>query len=187
MLDRMLPVIRAAANSIYRRLYGVRGSVRYGRNFHLGLWSVVWAPHALSIGHDVYIGKMCTVECDGAIGNGVMLANNVALIGRYDHDYRQLGKMIRHASWIGDPDYAGRGRDSRVIIEDDVWVGYGTIVLSGVHIGRGAILAAGSVVTRDVDRYTIVAGNPAAPIGLRFTTEEIVIHEGLLPQTSVVL
>src|SRR5205085_10917507 len=98
MLRTMLSVIRASGNRVYRRLYGVRGAVRYGRRFHLGLGSIVWAPHSMRLGNDVYIGKMCTVECDGEIGNGVMLANNVGIIGRYDHDFRRLGKMMRHAS-----------------------------------------------------------------------------------------
>jgi acetyltransferase-like isoleucine patch superfamily enzyme len=64
-----------------------------------------------------------------------------------------------------------------LIIEDDVWVGYGAIVLSGVRIGRGAIIAAGSVVTRDVEPYSIVAGNPARSVGSRFNAEEVVSHE----------
>lgn len=173
-------VIREIGSWAYRKLYGVRGAVRHGRNFHLGLWSIVWAPHSMQIGDAVYIGKMCTVECDGEIGNGVMLANNVGLIGRYDHDYRRIGKWIRYAPWIGDPEYAGPGRGSRIVIEDDVWVGYGATVLSGICVGRGAIVAAGSVVTKDVRAYDIVAGNPARPIGRRFTDEEIVKHEQLV-------
>jgi acetyltransferase-like isoleucine patch superfamily enzyme len=48
-----------------------------------------------------------------------------------------------------------------VVIEDDVWIGNNSIVLKGVHIGRGAIVAAGSIVTKDVPAHTIVAGNPA--------------------------
>jgi acetyltransferase-like isoleucine patch superfamily enzyme len=52
-----------------------------------------------------------------------------------------------------------------VVIEDDVWIGFGSAVLKGVTIGRGAVVAAMSVVTKDVPAYTIVAGNPAREIG----------------------
>jgi acetyltransferase-like isoleucine patch superfamily enzyme len=70
--------------------------------------------------------------------------------------------------------------DSKVIIEDDVWIGYGSIVLSGVKIGRGSIVAAGSVVTKDIEPYSIVAGNPAKLIRKRFTEDEIHLHEKLI-------
>lgn len=55
-----------------------------------------------------------------------------------------------------------------IVLENDVWLGYETIVMQGVHIGNGAIVAARSIVTRDVDPYTIVAGSPARPVRKRF-------------------
>ena len=55
-----------------------------------------------------------------------------------------------------------------IIVGDDVWIGFGSIILSGVRIGRGAVIAAGSVVTKDVPNYSIVAGNPAKVIKYRF-------------------
>lgn len=60
-----------------------------------------------------------------------------------------------------------------IIIEDDVWIGSNTVILSGVKIGRGAIIGAGAVVTKNVGRYQIVAGNPAKLIKYRFTPESI--------------
>ena len=159
------------------RLYGVRSNVTLGRRVHLGIGSIVSAPHKLTIEDGVYIGKFCTVECDGAIGKNVLIANGVGLIGRYDHDHRQLGMPMRLASWIGDPGYIGAGRGLQVVVEDDVWIGFGAIVLTGVTVGRGAIVAAGSVVVGDVDRYAIVAGNPARTVGWRFTAQEIIAHE----------
>ena len=48
-----------------------------------------------------------------------------------------------------------------IVIEDDVWIGTGSIILPGVKIGKGAVVAAGSVVTKDVEAFTVVAGNPA--------------------------
>jgi acetyltransferase-like isoleucine patch superfamily enzyme len=63
------------------------------------------------------------------------------------------------------PDFADRGGD--VIIGDRVWIGYRAIILPGVSIGEGAVVGAGSVVTKNVEAYTIVAGNPARKIGER--------------------
>jgi acetyltransferase-like isoleucine patch superfamily enzyme len=60
-----------------------------------------------------------------------------------------------------------------VIIGHDVWIGAGATILSGVHIGNGAVIGARSVVTRDVPSYGIVAGNPAKLIRLRFKEDEI--------------
>jgi acetyltransferase-like isoleucine patch superfamily enzyme len=67
-----------------------------------------------------------------------------------------------------------------LVIEQDCWIGFGAIVLSGVTIGRGAIVAAGAVVTCDVPPYAIVAGNPVRVLGARFTPEQIVEHERIL-------
>ncbi len=69
-------------------------------------------------------------------------------------------------------------------VGDDVWVGFGAIVLSGVRIGRGAIIAAGSVVTKDVEPYAIVAGNPAVKVGARFDNAEIAQHEARLHRSG---
>ena len=59
-------------------------------------------------------------------------------------------------------------RSQRVTIGDDVWIGHGAIILPGRRIGTGAVIAAGAIVTKDVDEYMIVAGNPARPIRPRF-------------------
>lgn len=161
------------------KLYAIRGNVECQRDLHLGIGSKIFAPHRLTIGRNVYIGKLCTIECDGRIGDEVMIANAVGIIGRHDHDYTVVGKSIRQAPWIGDPDFAGCHRDE-VTIGSDVWVGYGAIILSGVTVGRGAIVAAGAVVTRDVAPYAIVAGNPARHMGSRFSAENVARHEQLL-------
>ncbi len=60
-----------------------------------------------------------------------------------------------------------------ICIGNDVWLGYGAVLLSGVRIGHGAIVAAGAVVTRDVAPYEIVGGNPARSLGFRFAPKQI--------------
>jgi acetyltransferase-like isoleucine patch superfamily enzyme len=159
----------------------VRGKVTLGRGVHIGLGSIIDSHHGLLIADDVYIGKGCTVECDGSIGSGTMIANRVGLVGRRDHDYRTVGCTIRNAPWVGDTDL-----NSPLVIEGDCWIGYGAIVLSGVRIGRGAIVAAGSVVVKDVKPYSVVGGSPAKQIATRFSPFELQIHEQLLYTGSVI-
>ncbi len=60
-----------------------------------------------------------------------------------------------------------------IVVDPDVWIGYGATVMSGVHIGQGAVIAAGSVVTKDVPPYAIVGGAPARVIRFRFSDELI--------------
>jgi acetyltransferase-like isoleucine patch superfamily enzyme len=168
--------VRRLWQLMYRR-YGVRKNVTAGPNLHIGIGSIIFAPRKMVIGRDVYIGKFCTIACDGEIGDYVIVANNVGLIGRYDHDHRCVGKPIRHAPWLGEPEYRGAGRGLKIIVGEDVWIGFGAVVLSGVTVGRGAIIAAGSVVTSDISPYAIVAGNPAKKVGQRFTGAEIPPHE----------
>ena len=70
--------------------------------------------------------------------------------------------------------------DKDVVIVGDNWIGAHVIILKGVTVGRGAIVAAGAVVTRDVPPYAIVGGCPAKVIKYRFTEKEIAVHENKL-------
>ena len=70
--------------------------------------------------------------------------------------------------------------DPGVIIKDDVWIGTRAIILAGVTIDTGAIVAAGTVVTKSVPSYAIVGGNPAKIIKMRWSKDEIEEHERLL-------
>lgn len=143
-----------------------------GPGFHAGRGVVLWAKNGIFIGRNFYIGRNSQIECDAQIGDDVIFANHVALVGRYDHHYRQIGTPIRRASQIRDADYSWKGLESKVVIEDDVWVGYGAVILSGVRIGRGSIVAVSSVVTKDVPRFSIAGGNPACVIGCRFSSDQ---------------
>ena len=156
------------------RLYGIRNNVVAGPGLRLGMGAIIDAPRKMEIGRDVWVGKFSTIECDGKIGDFVMIANRVGLIGRFDHDHQFVGRPMRFAPCVWDPDYEVR---LELIVEDDVWIGYGAIVLSGVTIGRGAVVAAGSLVSANVAPYSIVAGYPARKVGQRFNEEQIAAHE----------
>lgn len=153
-----------------------RGVRSWGRDVHVGSGSAFWAPDQITIGAGVYFGKNVSVQCNASIGDYVLIANNVAFVGRNDHEFRRLGVPVRFSPWIGRPERSPH-RDDLVVIESDVWVGYGAIVLTGVRVGRGAVIAAGAVVIRDVDPYSIVGGNPAREIGRRFKDDDLHRHE----------
>ena len=158
-------------------LYSLRAGSYFsaGPGLHIGKKVRLWAPDKIRVGKEVYIGKEVMIECNCEIGDYVLIANRVGIVGRKDHDFRMRGVPVRFSTWIGD----STEEDVRApaIIEDDVWLGYGAIVLSGVRIGRGCIVAAGAVVTKDVLPYSIVSGNPAIIVGKRFSPRDQQLHE----------
>jgi acetyltransferase-like isoleucine patch superfamily enzyme len=166
------------------RLVAVRHGVKLGKCVHIGIGSIVSAPNHLEIADEVYIGKYCTIQCDGQIGRWVLIGNNVGIVGRHDHDHRQVGVPIRWASWIEDPGRQPRTADI-IEIQEDVWIGYGSTILSGVTVGRGSVIGAGAVVVSSVPPYSIVRGNPATIIGSRFSPDEIETHERMLRQVKL--
>jgi maltose O-acetyltransferase len=85
------------------------------------------------------------------IGNDVMMGSEVTIITN-KYNYSDLTKPMR---------VQGLSPPRSVVIEDDVWIGVHAIILPGRRIGRGAIIGAGSLVTKDVPPYAIVGGNPA--------------------------
>lgn len=102
-----------------------------------------------------------------------MFGPNVMLIGG-DHNSGVIG------SYMYDVREKRPGDDLPIVIRDDVWVGAGAIILKGVTVGEGAIIAAGSVVTRDVDDYSVVGGIPARLLKMRFSPQEVREHKALL-------
>ena len=104
------------------------------------------------------------------IGNFCSIGNSVFLLGG-EHQYNRLstfpfGKFIYGA-------YDMIPTKGEIIIEDDVWIGDHTTILSGVRICQGAIIAAGSVVVKDIPPYAIAGGNPCKIIKYRFDSETI--------------
>jgi acetyltransferase-like isoleucine patch superfamily enzyme len=168
-------------NALLRYL-AVRKNVVHGSSFHVGPGSIVWAPRELRIGNNVYIGKFATIEVDGEIGDGVLVANSVGIVGRTDHDIHQIGTTISESAWVGnDP----ANLSQSVVIGSDVWIGYGAVIMSGTSIGDSAVIGAGSVVTKDVPPNSIVAGNPGRVVRQRFSPEEYEMHWELLTSRGV--
>ena len=101
-----------------------------------------------------FIGDYCLIGPRVQIGAYTMLASQVAIVGD-DHRIDLPGTPMV---------FAGRPERRPTIIEDDVWIGHGAILMTGVRIGRGAIVAAGAVVAADVPPYALVGGVPARKI-----------------------
>ncbi|HOK41430.1 MAG TPA: acyltransferase [bacterium] len=112
----------------------------------------------LEVGDNLTINIGALIDSRGGvkIGNNVMIGPN-AVIMSFDHNIYDLSVSMQKAK----PIY------KEIIIEDDVWIGANCVVKCGVRIGKGAVIAAGAVVTRDVEEYSIVAGVPAKKIGSR--------------------
>jgi acetyltransferase-like isoleucine patch superfamily enzyme len=113
----------------------------------------VHAPNRLSIGRDTAVGKRCVLDARGSItvGRDVNISSYARL---------QTAKHV-----VNDPDFLHMY--SPIVVEDRAWIAEGAIVLGGVTIGTGAVVAANAVVTKNVEPYTIVGGVPAKPIGKR--------------------
>lgn len=133
----------------------------------------IFSPNKdVSLGHCVQFGPKCYIGTDIHFGDYVLCAPYVKFIGKNEHCFDDPKSTIWEAH---------RGSDYPTEIGSDVWIGYGAIIMGGIKIGDGAIVAAGSVVTKDVPARTMVGGNPATIIKRRFRSEEDnQIHEKFL-------
>jgi acetyltransferase-like isoleucine patch superfamily enzyme len=140
----------------YRRVLGIELGPRAG--VHLGCYWWFYGPGQIrrtgvSIGANSRINRDCMIDVRGGvtIGDNVSISPQVAI------------STAAHSAL--DPGFRVEIRP--VVIEDNVWVGMRATILGGVTLGRGSVVAAGAMVTKDVPPLTIVAGVPAKPVGMR--------------------
>jgi maltose O-acetyltransferase len=131
------------------RSCGQRVNVEHGANFYTG-WEI-------EIGDDSSLGINCMVPYDLKVGKDVMMGPDVIVVGE-NHKFSSRILPMRLQGYTQYPS---------VRIEDDVWIGARAIILPGITIGKGAIIGAGAVVTKDVPPYAICGGNPARIIRFR--------------------
>jgi chloramphenicol O-acetyltransferase type B len=152
--------------------------VQYGRNVHVQWSTTFTAPQRkIRIGNNVGIGRNCVITSDLTIGNDVLIAPSVALLSRYPHRTDIVGTTMFQGP---------RGDRGEIVIEEDVWIGYGAIVLSGTRIGRGSVIAAGAVVLNDVPPYSIFIPTRNYTLKSRFTPEQVTLHEVALKRAEVI-
>lgn len=118
-------------------------------------------------GDRLIIGKFCSIACGARFfftaGNHSMKSLSNYTFPVFFDEWGMEGKNIASA-WDNKGD---------IVIGNDVWIGYEAVILSGVHIGDGAVIGTRAVVTKDVPPYTIVGGVPARPIRRRFDEETV--------------
>jgi acetyltransferase-like isoleucine patch superfamily enzyme len=112
----------------------------------------------LKIGDNSNIGPYSYIGCSGyiEIGNNVMISPRVSIYAE-NHVFGDLNKLMKEQGVV----------KQFVKIEDDCWIAANSVILAGVTIGRGSVIAAGSVVTKDVAPYSVMAGVPAKLVSSR--------------------
>ena len=138
---------------------------KHGKKVKLARGSTFTGIRNIVIGNNVYIGSRCHFICTRAkvfIGDGVLFGPNVTVItgGHETRNTNEPMYTITNKNKASDLD-----RD--IVFEGDNWIGANVTILRGVTIHKGSVVAAGSVVTKDVPPYAIVGGVPAKVIKLR--------------------
>lgn len=148
-----------------------RSSIVIGENsVILGQLLVLRDSGNISIGTNVYIGTDTRIWSSDKIiiGNRVFISYGVNI---HDNDAHSVSAKKREEQFkqifiekkISKQDNV---KSAKIVIGDDVWIGFNVSILKGVNIGNGAIIASSSVVTKDVEPFTVVGGNPAKYIGV---------------------
>jgi len=151
---------------IYQAKEGGAVNIGKGSKIHLGTIIETGRKGSLTIGDDSHIQPRCQFSAyvgSIIIGNGVQIAPYCAFYP-YNHGF-DSNKSIKIQP------VQTRGG---IIIENDVWLGVGVIIVDNVHIGTGAVIGAGSVVTRDIPAGGIAAGNPARVLRYRNETDRYI-------------
>lgn len=135
----------------------IHGATLLGK-IKIGNYSSLWGPNL-----DIYSNQKAGVE----IGNFCSIARNVSFQS-FNHNFKKptsyfIGQNFFKEKWENEKVYKGD-----IVLKNDIWIGAHSVILSGVAIENGAVVAANSVVTKDVPPFAIVAGNPAKIIGYRF-------------------
>jgi acetyltransferase-like isoleucine patch superfamily enzyme len=133
----------------------------HGEGCHIYMPLYISKPSNLEIGNYVSLGTYVHMWCEGGIkiGHRVLIGSHTAITS-VTHDYQQqdMRKNVIH---------------KQVVIEDDVWIGTHSVILPGITIGRGSVIGANSVVTKDVEPYSIVFGSPAKHSKYRDIPEQL--------------
>jgi maltose O-acetyltransferase len=141
-----------------KKFRGFLGNIMFkncGKNIDVEKRAYFGLGYDLEIGLNSGIGIAAKIYGIGgggevSIGNNVVMSSDVTIL-TLNHHYNEKNKPIREQGV----------KYSNVIIEDDVWIGYRATILPGVKIGKGSVIGAGAVVTKDVSPYSVVGGVPA--------------------------
>ena len=173
MID-ILQLFRRLYNKIYVPIYKKK-MIKCGTDVNFSPVNSVFTYSSMSVGDHVSIGynaDFVATRSKIIIGDHVIFAPHVSIRGG-DHRFDIPGRFIDS---IKDEDKLPQN-DADIIFEGDNWIGMNVTILKGVTIGFGSIIAAGSVVNKSVPPYSVVGGIPAKVLKMRFTEDEIRMHE----------
>jgi len=132
------------------RVFGHGGSIQIGEFCFVGEGARIWSAESIRIGNRVQIAHAVNIHDNNS--------HSSSAESRFAH-FKQI-------LTTGHPEILEDVPSAPVVIEDDTWIGFNATILKGVTIGRGAIVGAASVVTKDVAAYTVVIGSPARVVGI---------------------
>lgn len=151
-----------------------------GKDVTLGRGISMYGSKNIFLRNDVSIGERATIMCTRAkvrIGDHVMFGPNVTMITG-GHRTDLVGRYMTTVT-----NAEKRPEDDRdIVFEGDNWIGANATILRGVTVGRGAIIAAGAVVTKDVPPYSVCGGVPARCLKMRFDADTLQKHINVLKQ-----
>lgn len=131
-------------------------------NVVLGRYSSLWGPNL-----DIVTGNQKVI-----IGSFCSVARNVTM-QTFNHNHKKVTSYFMGQNFFNEKWENERVSNGDIVIQNDVWIGSHCVLLGGVTVHNGAVVAANSVVTKDVPAYSIVAGSPARVIGFRFDEDTI--------------
>lgn len=146
-----------------------KSKIIIGENTHIrGELLVFKYGGKIQIGNDCFIGDGTRIWSGESvsIGNNVLISHNVSIVDTNAHELNHSERAERYKELIRQGPWGNKGSilTMPVLIKDNAWISFGATILKSVTIGKGAIVAANAVVTKDVPDFTMVAGNPAKQI-----------------------
>ena len=145
------------------------GKVSFEGNNYVGRNCEIGTKKNISIGYNSSIQDRCVILGEVQIGRHCLFAPNVYLSSGIHNYANEPYLYIKDQDRLSDE--RGDRHSKKVIIEDDVWLGINVVVMDGVTIGKGSVVGANSVVTKNIEQYSIVAGSPAKLIKKRLNFE----------------
>jgi acetyltransferase-like isoleucine patch superfamily enzyme len=137
---------------------------------------------------DISLGRFVTVTGPGTVINSIKeeisigsfssIGQNVCIVD-FNHSFERITSSFINNKIFKEKVNSEVKTKGPVIIEEDVWIGSNSVITAGVKLGRGSIIGAGSIVTRDIPRYSIAYGSPAVVVSKRFNNETIKFLEDL--------
>jgi acetyltransferase-like isoleucine patch superfamily enzyme len=148
------------------------GKICLEGNNYIGKYVEIGTGGEVSIGFNTSIQDRCIILEDVEIGRHCLLAHNIYISsGKHYFDFKPEFYIKDQDALVSQDAELASKHSKKVIIGDDCWIGASVVIMSGVTIGRGCVIGANSVVTKDVEPFSVIAGSPAKIIKKRLDFE----------------